>query len=84
MSAILEDLKTQALKLSPRERDELIRVLIASIDGGADDSPEAIARAWDEEIERRVADLDAGRTQAIPAEQVMDEIRAMIASHDRP
>jgi putative addiction module component (TIGR02574 family) len=81
MSAVLEQLKAQALKLSPPERDELLRALIASIDGEPEDTPEAIARAWDEEIERRIADLEAGRTRSVPAEQVFAEIRALIAGH---
>lgn len=71
MSAELEDVKIRALRLSPSQRDELIRALIASIDGEPEDSPEAIARAWDEEIERRIADFDAGRTAGIPVEQVL-------------
>lgn len=83
MSAVLEQLKAQALKLSARERDELLRALIESIDGEADDEPQAIARAWDEEIERRIADFEAGRTQSIPAERVFEEIRALIAGHGK-
>lgn len=83
MSATLEDLKARALQLAPPERDELIRILIASIDGEPDGTPEEIARAWDEEIERRIADLEAGRTKSIPADEVFAEIRAMIAGHGR-
>jgi putative addiction module component (TIGR02574 family) len=83
MSAILEDLKAQALRLSPPDRDELIRALIASVDGEPQDTPEAIARAWDEEIARRIADLDAGRTAGIAAEQVLAEMRALIARHGK-
>ena len=83
MSAILENLKAQALQLTPPDRDELIRVLIASIDGEPEGTPEEIAHAWDEEIERRIADLEAGRTKSIPADEVFAEIRAMIAGHGR-
>ncbi len=83
MSAVLEELKAKALKLSPSDRDELLRTLIASIDGEPGDTPEAIARAWNEEIERRIADLEAGKTEGIPAEQVFAEIRALIAGHGR-
>lgn len=83
MSAILDDLKARALQLAPPDRDELIRVLIASIDGEPEGTPEEIARAWDEEIERRIADLEAGRTKSIPADEVFAEIRAMIAGHGR-
>ena len=83
MSAILEDLKARALKLSPHDRDDLIRTLIASIDGDPEDASDAIAQAWDEEIARRVADLEAGNTNGIPAEHVFAEIRAMIAGHSK-
>ena len=84
MSAVLEELKAQALKLSPSDRDELVRALIASVDGEPDDTPEAIARAWEQEIERRIADLDSGKTKGVPAEQVLADIRAMIAGHGKP
>ena len=83
MSAILEDLKARALQLAPPDRDELIRALIASIDGEPEGTPEDIARAWDEEIERRIADLDSGKTVGIPFEEVLAEIRAMIANHGK-
>ena len=83
MSAILDDLKTRALQLSPPDRDELIRTLIESIDGAPEGTPEEIARAWDDEIERRIADLEAGKTKSIPADEVFAEIRAMIAGHGR-
>lgn len=83
MSAILEDLKARALQLTPSERDELVAALIASIDGEPEGTPEEIARAWDEEIERRIAELDSGKTASIPMEEVLAEIRALIASHGK-
>lgn len=83
MSRTVEDLKAQALKLTPSDRDELVRELIASLDGEPEGTSEEIAKAWDEEIARRVSDLEAGRTVGIPAEQVFAEIRAMIAGHGR-
>ena len=43
-----------------------------------EDSPEAIAKAWDDEIDRRVADMDAGRTKWIPADEAFDRINARI------
>lgn len=80
MGAMLDELEAQAMKLSPRERDELAHRLIVSLHGEAEDSPEAIAKAWDEEIARRVADMDAGRMKWVPAEEVMRDIRARIAT----
>jgi hypothetical protein len=63
MAALLKELETQALQLSPQERGEL-----------------TIAQAWDEEIARRVADMDAGRTEWIPADEVMARLRDKIAT----
>ena len=80
MGAILKEIEAQALQLPPNERGALIHSLIVSLDGEPEDSPEAIAQAWDEEIERRVADMEAGRTQWIPADEVMRDIRARISS----
>lgn len=83
MAAILKELEAQALQLSPQERGELIHRLIVSLEGPVEDTPEAIAQAWDEEIARRVADMEAGRTQWIPAEEVFKEIDALIAQRAR-
>ncbi|HND59772.1 MAG: hypothetical protein IOMNBAOH_00038 [Rhodocyclaceae bacterium] len=81
MTTTLKEIEAQAMALSARERGELARRLIASLDGEPEGSPEEIAKAWDEEIARRVADMEAGRTQWIPAEQVFAEIDALIATH---
>ena len=83
MGAILKDIEEQALQLTPKERGELAHRLIVSLDGEPEDSPEAIAKAWDEEIARRVADMDAGRTKWIPADEVFKEIDAIIAGQRR-
>ena len=83
MPSLLEDLKTRALQLTPPERDELIRTLIESIDGEPEGTPEEIAQAWDEEISRRIADFEAGRTKGIPAEEVFAKIHALIANHGK-
>ena len=80
MAATLAEIEAQALQLSPRERGELAHRLIVSIDGPADDTPEAIAQAWDEEIARRVADMEAGRTQWIAGDEAMRRIRDRIAA----
>ncbi len=69
MAAILEELENQALQLSPKERGELIHRLIVSLEGEPEDSLEAIAKAWDDEIARRVADMEAGKTVWISAEE---------------
>ena len=78
MATVLKELEEQALRLSPKERGDLIHRLIVSVEGDAEESPEAIAQAWDEEIARRVADMDAGKTVWIPAEEVFARVDALI------
>jgi len=78
MTAELKDLAAQAMQLTPEERSELAHQLILSLHEVSDDSPEAIARAWEEEIARRIADMDAGVTQWIPGEEVIANMRAKI------
>ncbi|MDP2265798.1 MAG: addiction module protein, partial [Thiobacillus sp.] len=77
MAAMLKEIETQALSLSPQERGQLIHRLIVSLDGPMEDTSEVIAQAWDEEIARRVAEIDAGTAVLIPHEQVMVEIDEM-------
>ena len=81
MVAVFKDIETQALALPERERGALVARLLDSLDSVFDGSPEAVARAWDEEVARRVADFEAGRTEGIPAEQVHAELQAMIRAH---
>jgi putative addiction module component (TIGR02574 family) len=78
MTAELKDLAAQAMQLSPEERSQLAHQLILSLHDVSDDSPEAIASAWEEEIARRVADMDAGVTQWIPGEEVIAKMRGKI------
>jgi putative addiction module component (TIGR02574 family) len=70
MTVILEELENQALRLSLKERGKLIHRLIVSLEGESKDSPEAVAQAWDEEIARRVAEIDTGTAALIPEEDV--------------
>lgn len=74
MAALLKEIEDQALLLSTQERGELIHRLIVSLEG----TPEAIARAWDEEIARRVAEIDAGTAVLIPHERVVTESDEML------
>lgn len=78
MAVLLKEIENQALQLSPQERGKLIHRLIVSLEGPAENSPEAIAQAWDEEIARRLAEIDAGTAVLIPHEQIMAEIDEML------
>jgi putative addiction module component (TIGR02574 family) len=56
-----------ALPLAPEEREEIINDLWASLDGG-------LGEEWEEEIQRWVQDVDAGRVKTIPAEEVFSRL----------
>ena len=83
MGPTLKDIEAEVLKLSQKERSELAHRLIVSLDGEPEDSPEAIAQAWDEEIVRRVAEIDAGTAKLIPHDEVFKKIDAIIAGQGR-
>ncbi len=70
MSGQLELLEAEALKLSPEERAHLADRLIASL---AED-PE-IEEAWAAEVERRIAEIEAGRVTVVPAAEAIARAR---------
>ena len=66
------DLFREALRLPPEARAALAAELIESLDGGeTDDEVEA---AWAREIRRRLAEIDAGRSNATPWEEARRRI----------
>ena len=75
MTASLEAVAAAALQLTAEERAELIEHLIDTV------SP-PLHPAWEAEIARRVAELDAGLVECIPAEKVFAEMRAKYGAHE--
>jgi putative addiction module component (TIGR02574 family) len=75
------ELLKRALALSAEERAELAGSLLESLDGAHDD-PEAVEAAWNEEIARRIADLDSGKAKTIPWEEVRHRISSKL-THGR-
>ena len=67
MASVLAD----ALRLNDEARAELAAELLASLDGPADPDAEG---AWDAEIERRIAAIEAGTIPLEPWEQVRRRI----------
>lgn len=78
MATHFEQIEALALALPIKERGELAHRLIVSLDGEPEGTPEEIAKAWDEEIARRVAEIDAGTAVLIPEEEVFAEIDDML------
>lgn len=83
MTIPFKDFEAQVLALPEHERSVLAARLLDSLENVFEDSPEAVARAWDEEIARRIADCDAGRTQGIPLEQARAEIQLLLRQHTK-
>ncbi|MGO8792260.1 MAG: addiction module protein [Terriglobia bacterium] len=75
------ELLKRALALTSEERAELAGSLLESLDG-ADDDPEAVEAAWSEEIARRIKDLDSGKAQTVPWEDVRHRISSKL-THGR-
>jgi len=72
MTAVAARLADQVLSLPCEDRVYLVDRLIESLNAPR---REEIDRLWAEEAERRVDELDSGKVQAIPGEQVFAEIR---------
>jgi putative addiction module component (TIGR02574 family) len=72
MSETLSDLKKKAAQLSDAERAELALSLIESLDGPADPDVE---EAWRVEIERRIGQMDRGKIELIPGDEVFTKLR---------
>jgi putative addiction module component (TIGR02574 family) len=72
MSRTVEDLIREAAELPEQDRAALAGLLIESLEGPPDPDVDA---AWAAEIERRVADVDAGRVTTVPWEEVRERLR---------
>jgi putative addiction module component (TIGR02574 family) len=69
------ELLKKALSLPAAERADLAGSLIESLDNSEDDS---IAAAWDEEIARRMAELDSGKVQPVSLEEARRRLSSAI------
>lgn len=72
-SAILK----KALALPPEPRAEIADSLLESLDQSAQD--EDVEAAWSEEIKRRMDDVDSGKVQLIPYEEVRRRLLARLS-----
>ncbi len=76
--ATVDDAFSFAQSLSPTDQQILIERLLAAQAKQDFTPPESHL----DEVKRRWAEYEAGRMETIPWEQVRDEIRQMISSHD--
>jgi putative addiction module component (TIGR02574 family) len=62
-------------RLSVAEKEEVLRTLLEELDGPPDRDVEA---AWLQEVERRAQEMDAGKVQCIPAEDVFRKLDSLL------
>ena len=72
MPDLVTELSQRARELAPEDRARLAQELLASLEG--DLEPEVDA-AWDAELRRRIAEVDAGAIKLIPADEVFARVR---------
>jgi putative addiction module component (TIGR02574 family) len=73
MEAEIDKLEAEALKLAPGERAALAQRLLASLEEDTE-----IEKAWADEIERRIAEVESGAVQVIPIEEALARVRASL------
>jgi putative addiction module component (TIGR02574 family) len=73
MPSTYEEVVSAALTLPADARAMLMEELLTSLN-----SSEEVEAAWRAEIERRVREIDEGKVQLIPGEQVMRELRTQL------
>ena len=75
MSTVVAEIEAKIRSLSLEDKTELIRALIAELDGPADPDVE---RAWLEEAQRRNREITEGKVQPVPGERVFENLRARL------
>jgi putative addiction module component (TIGR02574 family) len=74
MTTLVDELSQKALELPPEERVRLAERLLATVH----EVDAEVEAAWDQEIQRRLAEIDNGTAKLIPAEEVFAEVRRIL------
>lgn len=74
MSILVEAISRQALSLSAEERIQLAEILLSTVQ----EVDAEVEVAWDDEIKRRIIDVDSGAARLTPAKEVFAELRHLI------
>ena len=74
MSSFVEELSQKARALPPEERVRLAEELRATV-RDVDLEVEAV---WDEEIRRRIAEIDSGVAKLVPADEVFAQVHRLL------
>jgi hypothetical protein len=75
MSNVVEEIEARIRSLKPKEKTELLRSLIAELDGPADSDVE---RAWLEVAKRRHQEIVEGKVKPVPGNEVFEKARSRL------
>lgn len=75
MSTSVAEIEAKIRELSHEDKADLVRSLIAELDGPADVDVE---RTWLEEAKRRHREIVEGEVQPVPGERVFANLRARL------
>lgn len=82
MTVQFKDIELHALSLPVRQRRAPVGWLLENLDDVLlDDTPDAVALAWQDEIALRVTEFEVGKAQGVPHDQVMADLRTLIGKH---
>jgi putative addiction module component (TIGR02574 family) len=76
MTQAAEEILQKALELPEADRERIADALWRSAHGW---TVESIAEEWKIEIQRRIAEIDSGKVELIPGEEVMASLRSRFA-----
>jgi putative addiction module component (TIGR02574 family) len=75
MSANVAEIEAKIRSLSREDKADLLRALIAELDGPADADVE---QAWLVEAQRRYREVQEGTVNPVPGEQVFEHLRTRL------
>lgn len=75
MATALKEIEARIRSLKPEEKTELLRSLVAELDGPPDSGVE---QAWLEVAKRRYQELLEGKVEAVPGDEVFERVRARL------
>jgi putative addiction module component (TIGR02574 family) len=74
MPSLVEELSQKAQALPPEDRVRLAEELLATVQ----EVDLEVEAAWDEEIRRRIAEVDSGAAKLVAADEVFAEVRRLL------
>ena len=81
MSPEVSELLKRAMALPVGERAALANTLLDSLEAPDQSALDrSVESTWDDEVERRMSDLEVGRAVTVPWEKLHRELLAMVAS----